>query len=533
MKIDKIIATQNEILLHVCGALEGEARACAYLPLIRGDAKDKYTGRCLYESDLVRDGHIVFPRFIDERDLLTCRFEVKAGGADACGVRYVTDFSEDFSQDNFPATKVKKPIGTWVTAEEYDYDYLGFGCMMTEINCAWIQKLSPAEGDIIHIYNGKKFYFDKKCMDMYDGLMHPCIKRNIPCLIRLINRPSYRLRGSDDALMRVILHPAYEQTGFSEQMSAFNIRTEDGFEMFCAFVDFICARYVDKSSPLCCSYVLDIGNEINAPETWHNCGAMACADFMEEYAVQLRVSHLISRKYCAHSRVNISLDHCFSMSLRPDNMHYYPARECLAYLSGYSRRDGDFDWGIAAHPYPENLSVCDFYNDTTATFSFDTPRITMKNMEVWQALVELDEFKFRGRARSVVFDEQGFHTRAEDPETENKGAYAFVLAYIKMRKAQNLDWFLINRYADMPLDDEASLHLGLRYEQGYADDDHLFVIPGAYKKICFAIRDMETESEQTWIDEAREYIGAELFDSLTSPPEIEETDYFKNLVNLL
>lgn len=532
MKVSRITATQNEIMLHIDGTISDGISASAYVPLICGDAEQKYTGRLLAESSLVRDGHIIFPRIHDGYDLLTCRFEVKADGKEICGVRYVTDFSNDFSRDNSPEPYVRKPVGTWVTALEEDIDILDLGCMMTEINSAWIQTLSPSSEDIVHVWNGKEYYFDKKFMDIYDKLMIPCIKRNIPCLIRLINRPSYRLRSSDDTLMSIIRHPCYEDTGFSEQMSAFNIRTEDGLDMYCAFVDFICARYVDKSSPLCCAYVLDVGNEINTPDTWHNCGPMRCEDYMEEYTQQLRLAHLIAHKYYAHSRVNISLDHHFNMRLKPDELRYYTARECLAYLAKYSRRDGDFDWGIAAHPYPENLSLCDFYNDTTATFSFYTPRITMKNMEMWQHIVELDEFRFRGTPRRVVFDEQGFHTRDDDPETENKGAYAFVLAYVKLRNSQNLDWFLINRYADMPLDDESSLHLGLRYEKGYADDEHLFIIPGDYKKICFAIRDMETDGEQTWIDEARDYIGAELFDGLVSPPTPTPTDYFKNIINL-
>ena len=83
----------------------------------------------------------------------------------------------------------------------------------------------------------------------------------------------------------------------------------------------------------------------------------------------------------------------------------------------------------------------------------------------------------------------------------------------------------------MPLDDESSLYMGLRYENGYADDMHLIIIPGDYKKICYAIRDMESEREQTWINEAREYIGAELFDSLVSPPTPDPTDYFKDIIN--
>ena len=51
-----------------------------------------------------------------------------------------------------------------------------------------------------------------------------------------------------------------------------------------------------------------------------------------------------------------------------------------------------------------------------------------------------------------------------------------------------------------------------------ADAEHLFIHPGPYKKICAAIRAMGTEEEETWISEARAYIGEELFDGLLAPP---------------
>ena len=53
-----------------------------------------------------------------------------------------------------------------------------------------------------------------------------------------------------------------------------------------------------------------------------------------------------------------------------------------------------------------------------------------------------------------------------------------------------------------------------------ADAEHLFINPGPYKKICAAIRAMGTEEEGRWVAEARAYVGAELFDSLLTPPAI-------------
>ena len=514
MTVTAIVAYADRIELITDAPLPASAAGSAYVPLTRGETGRHTPSRLLCASARAQGNRLIFPRSVGDYDLLIARFTVTVEGKEAEGACYVTDVDPAASRGNTPRPPKGKPIGTWVTCPGEDMDYLGLGGMMTEINMTWIMTLTPAPEDIPHEWNGKTYYFVKSTMDTYDRLMQPCIERGVPCLVRLINRFSYRLKGSDEALRRVIGHPAYEDTGFNEQMSAFNVIDEAGLDHFCACVDFLCGRYADPASPLFCSAIMDVGNEINAQAVWHNCGAMTCRDYMEEYTQQLRLAHLIGRKHNAAHRVDVSFDHHFAIPYRPDPLRYYSAKECLFTLAALARRDGDFPWGISAHPYPENLSRPDFYYDETATFDLNTPRITMKNLEVWQYLSTHPELTYRGDARAVVFDEQGFHTDYNDPESENKGAYAFVLLWQKMKKCPSVEQFLINRYTDMPLGDEGGLHLGLRYERGYADAEHLFINPGPYKKICAAIRAMDTEEEARWVAEARAYVGEELFDSL-------------------
>ena len=529
MRITEIKAYGDRIEIRCDGGIPDGCVGRAYVPLVRGSTGWRTPSRMVCESDRVADGSLVFPRYAEEYDLLICRFEVYLDGVPMDGVRYVTDFASDFSKGDRDIPPKGKPVGTWVTCPGEDMDFYGFGGMMTEVNSTWIQTVTPTAEDIPHVWNGKTYYFVKSVMDMYDRLMQPCIHRGIPCLVRFINRFSYRLKGSDEALRRVIGHPGNEDTGFSEQMSAFNITNEDGLDMYCACLDFLCARYADPTSPLFCAVIMDVGNEVNAQTVWHNCGPMPCGEFAEEYAEQLRLAHLIGRKYNARHEVHLSLDHYHAIPYKPDPLRCYGGREVLAYLAAICRRDGDFDWGISGHPYPEDLTHPDFYNDKTATFLNDTHRITMKNMEMWQALAEHPALTYRGTPRRVLFDEQGFHTDYNDPESENKGAYAFVLLWQKLKNCPAVGQFLINRYADMPLSDEGGLHLGLRYEQGYADAEHLFINPGDYKKISYAIRDLDTEDEQRWIDEARAYIGEELFDSLLHPVLPESDPYFEEI----
>ena len=529
MQVERITAFSDHIEVMIKALPGGVVLGRACVPLTRGGTGRHTPSRVLCETTRVEGKTVIFPRCAEEYDLLICRFTVTVDGVELPGVCYVTDMAADACGGNLDLPPRGKPVGTWVTCPGEDMDFYGFGGMMTEINSTWIQTLTPADGDIPHRWNGRTYWFSCRIMETYDRLMKPCIERGIPCLIRLINRFSYRLKGSDGELRSVIGHPDYEDTGFSEQMSAFNLTTEEGVDMYCACVDFLCTRYSDPAGSLFCSVLMDVGNEVNAQAVWHNCGAMPCGEFVEEYAEQLRLAHLIGLTHNACHRVHVSLDHYYAVSYRPDPLRYYGGREVLAYLAAICRRDGDFPWGISGHPYPENLSRPDFYNDETATFESDTHRITMKNMELWQAIATHPALAYRGQFRRVVFDEQGFHTDYDDPESENKGAYAFVLLWEKMKQCPTVEQFLINRYTDMPLGDEGGLHLGLRYECGYADDEHLFIHPGAYKKISYIIRDLGTEKEAAWRREARAYIGEELFDSLLNPTLPEADPYYEEI----
>lgn len=524
MTVTAITAGVQEIRIRLAEDIPGTLAIEARIPLVCGKEDPAFVpGRVVYAGTApVKDGEAVIPRYCGDFDMLVCRFTVTVQGTAADGVCYVTDFTEDFSLHDYDPPKTDRPIGTWVTAMPEDIDYLRMGYMMTEIDMAWILTLTPAPDDIPHQWNGRTYYFRRDIMELYEQFSHPVTDRGIPFLIRFINRFHYQNYGGSEELFSLLSHPGYEPDFPAVEMSAFNLRTEEGFSLYCATLDFLFARYCTPDSPYGWSVMTDIGNEVNSSGMWHNMGEMPCAGFMEEYSVSLRLAWLLSRKYYARHRVNISLEHHMNVPDRPDPMRFYPARECLEHLLRCCRRDGDFDWGVAAHPYPSDIYNCDFYNDSDADFTFSTPKITLKNPEVWQALLSSPSYLYRGTPRRVIFDEQGFHTRDDDPLTEEKAAYGFVLAWLKLRKLERIDLLLLHRYADMPDTSEYGLKLGLRYALGYGDDMHLLIIPGAYKKVCYAIRGMDSPEEEKWIREARDFIGHDKFDALLNPPPVTE-----------
>ena len=533
MKVLKIIAGVENIVIELEKNAEGFIDVCASVALTCGVKEIEFTpGRAIWSQTCkIEKGCVTIPRYAEDYDLLICRFTVRHEGQLLNGVRFVTDFSEGFSKYNYDYPMINRPVGTWVTAEPEDIDELRFGYMMSELNQAWFLTLAPKEDDYAHVWNGNTYYIQRKMVEEVDDYMSRAAVRKLPCLIRFINRYKYRLRGSDDRLASIIQHPGYESDFDGVEMSAVNLRTEDGLNHYCACLDFIFDRYSNPENPYCWSIMTDIGNEVNSQQIWHNAGPMTCEAFMEEYSVALRLAWLLSRKYYAHHRINISLEQNFAVPFVNDPMHYYSNKECLEWLAYYCHRDGDFDWGVAAHPYPENLNYPDFYNDRSALFSLDTPKITLKNMEVWPAYLSQKQFLYRGQIRHIVFDEQGFNTRDDAPYTEKQGAYGFVLAYLKLRKSPYIDLILLHRYSDIPNGEEYGLNLGLRRSLGYADDEHLKQILGPHKMICDAIRAMDTDEEELWIKAARDYIGAELFDDVLNPPMVKVEERKQTITN--
>jgi len=114
-----------------------------------------------------------------------------------------------------------------------------------------------------------------------------------------------------------------------------------------------------------------------------------------------------------------------------------------------TRREGDFPWHVAFHPYPQDLRDPRFWNDTEAWMSFDTPLITFKNLEVLPAFLKQEHLLYRGEPRRIILSEQGFHC-LDAPDGEKIQAAAFAYAWYKIRHMPEIDMFQLHRYVDPP-----------------------------------------------------------------------------------
>jgi hypothetical protein len=133
----------------------------------------------------------------------------------------------------------------------------------------------------------------------------------------------------------------------------------------------------------------------------------------------------------------------------------------LERLVSHSKREGDFEWGIAYHPYPESLFEPATWRDRRAVWDFDTELITPKNIEVLDAYLHRPEMLYQGKAlRRVLLSEQGFHTRNDGVEAQRLQAAALVYIWHKIRPLESIEAFHNHRWQDHP--GEGGLMVGLR-----------------------------------------------------------------------
>jgi hypothetical protein len=218
----------------------------------------------------------------------------------------------------------------------------------------------------------------------------------------------------------------------------------------------------------------------------------------------MRLAWQIGRKYCSHFRVYISLTNNWN-TFNQNRLRFYTAKSCLEELAARTAAEGDFDWCVAYHPYPENLFWPDFWHDRQAEFTFSTPHVSFRNMEVVEAFLAQPQFLYKGRPRRIVFSEQGFNSMTGPlaRNSELDGEAGIVLAYMKARNMKTVDMFTHHSSVDNP--GEFGLNLGLIHHGGKPKPDY------------YAFMAMDTDKEPEYVEKARKRIGDDLFDYLLHP----------------
>lgn len=217
---------------------------------------------------------------------------------------------------------------------------------------------------------------------------------------------------------------------------------------------------------------------------------------MDAYVKSMRLCHNIAHKYDPNASVLISLTHSWA---RREGQ--YASLNLLEDLCGFSAAEGDFLWGVAYHPYPQALAKPEFWkDDSSATYSADSPFCTFKNLEVVSDWMMDRAHYYKGSQKRILFlSENGTNSPSYSESDLAKQAAGAAWAWKKVAALAGIDACQWHNWQDNR--GEGGLRIGLRR---FPDDSEE---PNGRKPSWYVWQAAGTASESSVFDKYLPVIG--------------------------
>ena len=179
----------------------------------------------------------------------------------------------------------------------------------------------------------------------------------------------------------------------------------------------------------------------------------------------------------------------------------------LDLLLDYTEAEGDFKWGVAHHPYPQSLFEPKAWLDTEATFDYNTPLITFKNLEVLDAWIKQPRALYKGKEkRTLYLSEQNPNSKDYSEEALLEQAAGMAYALKKLEACDGIDAYQMHGWFDQR--GEGGLRIGIRRFPDDKDD------PSGRKPAWFVFQAFGTDREEEAFEFAKKIIGIDSWDRI-------------------
>ncbi|KAA6347995.1 hypothetical protein EZS27_004532 [termite gut metagenome] len=348
---------------------------------------------------------------------------------------------------------------------------------------------SPDANRIEHTYGGKTWYFDREQVTAMDNTLKVCAQRNIVTAAIILVQKASECR--DPAIGAALQHPDFTSSGIYTMP---NMTTPESVNTYAAALDFFAQRYCRSDNQYGRIHHWIMHNEVDCGISWTNMGTnRAMMVYMDAYVKSMRICYNIARQYDANTEVFGSFTHSWTKAIILDG---YATRDMLDALNAYSKVEGDFQWGLAYHPYPQNLLEPKTWLDTEATFSMNSRMVTFKNPEVLDKWAKQPENQYKGTTkRSVWFSENGTSSKSYSEADLREQAAGFAYAWKKIKALDGIDGIQWHNWFDHPVEAADGLRIGLRTDQLVA------------KPVWFLYQVAETSGEDAAFEPYKAIIG--------------------------
>lgn len=284
-----------------------------------------------------------------------------------------------------------------------------------------------------------------------------------------------------------------------------NLTTAKAFNLYAAALEHMASTHCTPGNRI--SHWI-MHNEVDFANEWTNMGDQPMMRYLDRYIKSMRICYNIARQYDQNASVLGSYTHCWTLA----DGNYAP-KKMLEATVAYSEAEGDFRWGVAYHPYPQDLTKPSFWvNDTQATYSLNSKYVTFKNLEVIDAWIRQKENFYKGKTKRVLFlSEQGTNSPSYSESDLALQAAGGAWAWKKVSKLDGIDAIQWHNWADNKA--EGGLRIGLRT---FAEGSVSNLTP---KPVWYVWKAAGTAEEDSVFDQYKTTLGISDWDSILNTVE--------------
>lgn len=284
-----------------------------------------------------------------------------------------------------------------------------------------------------------------------------------------------------------------------------NLTTAKAFNLYAAALEHMASTHCTQGNRI--SHWI-MHNEVDFANEWTNMGDQPMLRYLDRYIKSMRICYNIARQYDQNASVLGSYTHCWA---KADGS--FAPKKMLEKTVEYSSAEGDFRWGVAYHPYPQDLTKPSFWvNDTQATYSLNSKYVTFKNLEVIDAWIRQKENFYKGKTKRVLFlSEQGTNSPSYSESDLALQAAGGAWAWKKVSKLDGIDAIQWHNWADNKA--EGGLRIGLRT---FAEGSVSNLTP---KPVWYVWKAAGTAEEDSVFDQYKTTLGISDWDSILNTVE--------------
>ncbi len=403
-------------------------------------------------------------------------------------------YADDIETDGTPAQATlngRKGIGGFDINRGFlsDLDELPATSVTVNIPILALISTSNYGVTIPHTYGGTTYYFNQGTVNVIDQTMLAAYERDIVVSAIIL----VQVNGTEAG--QLLTHPDYNPSGIFTMP---NMTKPESLNCYAAALDFLASRYCRSDNQYGRIHYWIMHNEVDAGVEWTNMGNNRGMEaYVDAYEKSMRLCHNISRQYDPNSQVLASFTHSWTEAVTPQ---YFASKSMIDDLLEFSKAEGDYQWGLAYHPYPESLFDPKVWEDMKATFKMGTPYITFKNLEVLDAWAKKSENMFQGNIKRTVFlSENGTNSPSYSETDLRNQAAGLAYTWKKLKVLDGIDAMQWHNWIDNRA--EGGLRIGLRR---FPDDS---VDPGGKKPVWYVYQAADTDNEDSVFDQYKSVIG--------------------------